>query len=513
MSWFRWVAGAAAVPFGIGTEIVAGAWGSPLGTVDLAVGLAYVWLGLLMGEPRGRRTGLLMTATGFAWLTGNIATPLLLLHRGPLVHLLVGHPRGRLRDVPARIVVGAAYLTAVAYPLGANSWVAASLCAAVLGTVVVGFLRSSRPVRRTRVVGLVGVVSVMAVLGLAAGLRIAGVEAENVVLWAYQLVLLGVAALVFVDYRWGPWRGSTVTGLALDLGEIEHGGALQAKLAMALGDPSVQLVYWVAEAGGYVDIAGRSVDEPARDDPNRVLTVLEHNGTRLGALVHDASVADDDALAADIVSLARTALENARLQSELRMGLTEVEASRRRIVEAADAERRRLEHQLREGAEQRLLAAEELIDASGAEHADLRELVARSLADLEAFARGVHPQALTRFGLGAALAELAEVTPLRVQLDVVDERFPPDVEAAAYFVCSEALANTTKHAGATTVRVLIATRGAGVVIEVVDDGVGGAQLDRGSGLRGLADRAAALGGELRVDTTAAGTRVFCTIPT
>ena len=124
----------------------------------------------------------------------------------------------------------------------------------------------------------------------------------------------------------------------------------------------------------------------------------------------------------------------------------------------------------------------------------------------------MHPQALTRSGLGAALAELAEVTPLRVELDVVAERFSPDVEAAAYFVCSEALANTTKHAGATTVRVRIATRGTRVVIEVVDDGVGGAQPDRGSGLLGLADRAAALGGELHVATAAAGTRVFCTIP-
>ena len=91
------------------------------GTVDLAVGLAFLWLGLLMVEPRGHRTGLLMMATGFGWLAGNIATPLLLLHRGPLVHLLVGYPQGRLRDVPARSVAAAAYLTAVCVSVGTRT--------------------------------------------------------------------------------------------------------------------------------------------------------------------------------------------------------------------------------------------------------------------------------------------------------------------------------------------------------------------------------------------------------
>ncbi|HEY7594485.1 MAG TPA: ATP-binding protein [Actinophytocola sp.] len=150
---------------------------------------------------------------------------------------------------------------------------------------------------------------------------------------------------------------------------------------------------------------------------------------------------------------------------------------------------------------------------AGAEHADLRELLARVLPELDGFARGVHPRTLTESGLAAALAELTGGLRLRVELDVMADRLRPEVEAAAYFVCSEAVANTLKHAEATLVLVRVRKDGDRVCVEVVDDGVGGADPLSGSGLQGLDDRVTAFGGVLRVDEAAtAGTRVICRLP-
>lgn len=445
-----------------------------------------------------------MVVCGLTWFAGSLATGLLFLHRGPLLHLLLAYPSGRPRGWPAWVVVSAGYATAVWYPLGRDNWVSVAVGVALVGTAL-----ATRTERRARFAGVVGATAVGTVLALGAGARLAGAGIDELVLWAYELAMILVAALVFVDSRWGPWRRATVTGLALDLGEMGPGGALETRLAAALGDPSARLVYWVPATGGYVDVAGRPADVPDAGDQDRVLTVLAHHGERLGALVHDVSVAEDDALVADVVALASTALVNARLRAAVRTGLVEVEASRRRIIEAADHERRRLEEELRDGAERRLLTAHEFL----AEHADLRALLAKSLAELDDFARGVHPRTLTESGLAPALAEVTGGARLRVELDVLAHRLRPDVEAAAYFVCSEAIANTVKHAEATSVLVRVHRDGDRVRVEVTDDGVGGADPRLGSGLQGLVDRVSALGGDLRVDASVAtGTRVVCTLP-
>ncbi|HEY7595289.1 MAG TPA: ATP-binding protein [Actinophytocola sp.] len=504
----RLLAGALAVPLGVGAELAAGVFETPLGPVDLLVGLAFVWCGLSV---RDQRTAGLMVGCGLTWFAGDYATALLFLHRGPLVHLLVGYPSGRPRGWSARVVVVAGYVTAVVYPLGRNDWVSAGLGVALVSTVLVAQARSTTAERRARFAGVVGATVVGTMLVLGASVRLVGADVDELVLWVYELAMIFVAAVVFVDSRWGPWRRAAVTGLALDLGDMAQGGALQTRLAVALGDPSARLAYWVPGANGYVDVAGRPVEMPAVDDPNRALTVLARDGERLGALIHDVSVAGDAALVADVVALAGTALVNARLRAAVWRGLVEVEASRRRIIAAADDERRRLERELRDGAEQRLRKADEFL--VGVEHADLRELLAMVLAELDGFARGVHPRTLTESGLAAALAELTGGLGLRVELDVMANRLRPEVEAAAYFVCSEAVANTLKHAEATSVLVRVRKDGDQVRVEVVDDGVGGADPRLGSGLQGLVDRVTALGGVLQVNAaTAAGTHVICRLP-
>jgi signal transduction histidine kinase len=216
---------------------------------------------------------------------------------------------------------------------------------------------------------------------------------------------------------------------------------------------------------------------------------------------------------------------NARLQAEVEAQLEEVRASRARIVEAGDRERRRVERDLHDGAQQRLIAlslelrvARSRLGAGGA--SDLRDSLDRAAAEAQAalvelrdLALGIHPLILTESGLGEAVESLADRTPVDVSVDVGSERYPPAVEGAAYFVISEALTNVTKYADATAAAVRVRRQADRVTIEVEDDGVGGADPRSGSGLRGLADRLAALDGTISVVSPAGrGTKVSAVIP-
>ena len=234
------------------------------------------------------------------------------------------------------------------------------------------------------------------------------------------------------------------------------------------------------------------------------VTFVHDDGHSVAALVHDPAVLADRELAASVTAAARLAVANAGMQAQTTARVRDVDASRRRLVEAGDDERERLGDQLHTGAEQRLGAISDRL-ATLATHRDgeraiaLRRLSAEldeAQGDLARFAAGIHPHALTDHGLGAALAELAARSPVPVALAVV-ERLPSTYEAAAFFVCSEALANVAKYAGATRVDINVGQRRA-LVVRVADDGRGGADATRGSGLRGLTDRVQALGGALQV---------------
>jgi PAS domain S-box-containing protein len=214
-----------------------------------------------------------------------------------------------------------------------------------------------------------------------------------------------------------------------------------------------------------------------------------------------------------------------RLNAELHARLEELAASRARIVTAGDVERRRLERNLHDGAQQRLvtlslalrLALSKLDSDPAAARAALAEAcdeLAVALDELRELARGLHPAVLSERGLRAAVETLAGRAPVPVEIaEVSDERLPEPVEAAAYYVIAEALTNVTKYAQASAVRVRVAASDATVVVEVSDDGVGGADPAGGSGLRGLADRVEALGGSLEVVSPAgAGTFLRAEIP-
>ena len=297
-------------------------------------------------------------------------------------------------------------------------------------------------------------------------------------------------------------------------------------LARVLGDPSAHVLYRVPSASGglvYVDAAGRPAWLP-QTGTGQAVTTVDEGGEPVAALVCDVSLADEPELLEATVAAARLAIDNARLQAEVRAQLEEVRASRARIVRAGDVERQRIERNLHDGAQQRLLALSfalrlaqsraggdaELTAALGDAAQELKE----ALAELRELAQGLHPAILTRSGLAAAVRAAARRAQVPAEVtEAPEERFPPDLEAAAYYVVSEALANAGKHASATHARVSIRRSGGVLRVQVADDGVGGADPAAGSGLTGLADRVAALGGTVSViSPPGAGTTITAELP-
>jgi signal transduction histidine kinase len=228
-------------------------------------------------------------------------------------------------------------------------------------------------------------------------------------------------------------------------------------------------------------------------------------------LVHDRGLLlDDPALVSAVASATRLAVSNARLQAEVRERVAEVKASSRRIVEAADDQRDRLGRELRTGTERRLSRVAELV---GEIDPELERQVQAAREELNELGLGIHPRALAVEGLGAALRELAGRSSIPVTIVTPTERLPPALEAAAYFLCSEALANVAKYARASQATICVTADNELFTVEVSDDGVGGADPSAGSGLRGLADRVEALGGQLVVESPRGiGTRLVVRLP-
>lgn len=296
---------------------------------------------------------------------------------------------------------------------------------------------------------------------------------------------------------------------------------VRAVLADALEDPGLRLSLWVPSRAAFLDTGPGAVTEPVAD-PGRRSQLIERDGAALARIDYNPVVVEPSRLAA-IVQASRLALENARLQLEIDVQLEEVRASRQRIVAAAYEERRRLERDLHDGAQQRLVALALSLRVAQARLARYPEAVAAldegaaeltaAVAELRELARGLHPATLTEEGLAAAIESLARRTPLPVGVTAQDCRFPAALEAAAYFVTAESLANVVKHANAGRADVCICCVEGWLQIEVRDDGNGRVDMAAGSGLRGLADRVDALGG--RMDTIGLpgrGTTVRAALP-
>jgi signal transduction histidine kinase len=533
--WFRlllWPAGAA---FGIAAEWIFFGWGDPRHWIpDLVTGWTLIACGLIAWSRRPEsRSGALMAATGFSWFFGNFATtgvaPLdwlgahaLYVYRGPLVHLLVTYPSGRLSSRLDRAAVAIGYAAALLTPVWRSEIATIVLAVLLVAVCARSYVRAIGPGRRARLLALQAAAGLGLVLagGAAARLAVPAGDANELSLLALEATLCALAGGLLAGLLSPSWERAAVTDLVVELGE-SRSGTLRDELARALGDPTLEVGYWLPNEGVFVDSEGRPFALP---DPGseRSVTTIKGEGGPVAALVHDPAVLGDPGLREAVSSAALLAAANARLQAEVRAQVAELRESRRRILEAGDEERIRLELRLREGAEERLEALAEQLrgtqlsvpSEAGAERIDRIEAqLARTLEELRRLAHGLHPRVLAEEGLAGALGSLAEQAPVQVEVVAPVARLPAEVEAVAYFLCSEALANIAKHASASRVSVSVRPGDGRVRVVIEDDGLGGADPGRGTGLRGLADRVEALGGTLHVESPAGGgTRLAAEIP-
>ncbi|HET6547832.1 MAG TPA: histidine kinase, partial [Solirubrobacter sp.] len=355
---------------------------------------------------------------------------------------------------------------------------------------------------------------------------------------ALELGVGGLAGFDEVDYV-GPWALGPVLGLVLlalalpaavltiamhetlyrVLGVIVHAvlvprtstpGPVRELLAESLGDRTVAVAYWLPDRQRFVDETGRPVTLP-EPGSGRTSTIVEREGRRVAAIVHDASLDTSPELVEAAAAASSLAIDNERLRADLQARVEELRVSRLRIVEAGDMARRRIERNLHDGAQQqlvslalelRMLRARLKDDPALAPKIDeLSERLATALAELRELARGIHPAILTDRGLAPAIESLADRGTVPIEAHVeVEQRLPPPVEAAAYFLVAEALTNVARYAEATSARVDVHCDHGELVVQVADDGVGGVDPEAGSGLRGLDDRVAAVGGTLEIDS-------------
>ena len=338
--------------------------------------------------------------------------------------------------------------------------------------------------------------------------RLAAHNAYYVSMYIATFVTSSVVPLAFLGglLRTHLHRGA-LAELIVELDRASAPASPEAAIVRALGDPRARLGFWLPEQCRYVDFDGHPMDLPS-EGGGQAVKLLESGGAPLAVLVYDPALLEDRTMLDAVGSAARLSLENARLHARLRAQLAEVRASRARIVEASDAERRKIERNLHDGAQQRLLGIRLALRLARSEVDDtdvmqaLRDEadaeVAATLNELRRLARGIHPVVLEEAGLRPALDDLARRCPIPVAVTALNEHLPRPVEAAAYFVVSEALANVIKHANARTATVDVAREDGRLIVDITDDGVGGASIERGTGLRNLQDRVAVLSGVLSV---------------
>jgi signal transduction histidine kinase len=528
---------AAAVVAGIAAEWTYYGWGDPRDWLpDLVTGWILIACGLIGWSRRPEsRTGALLGLTGFAWFVPDFTVTgvgaidwltehALYLHRGPLIQAVLVYPHGRAGGRTERAALVVAYAAAVVLPIWRSDTATILLAVLFIGVATRGYRRAVGRARRERLYALESTMFLVAVLVAIAAARLTAptqnaLTTETATLLVYEAALCVLAVGLFVALLRRPWERTGVTDLVVELGETRT-GTLRDALARALGDPTLEVGYRLQDEGMYVDATGHPFNLP-RPGSDRRITRLERDGREIAALVHDRAVLDDPALVEAVAAAARLAASNARLQAAVHAQVAELQASRRRLVAARDEERRRLEQRLDEGAAPRLASLQQVLaqahDRAGPETLARIQRAETQLvhttAELQELAAGLHPRELTETGLAPALASLAERSPFPVELELSDERLPPAVEAAAFFICSEALANIAKYASASCAAVRITRRNRLVRVEVVDDGVGGADPVGGSGLRGLSDRVEALGGWVYVvSPPGSGTRISAEIP-
>jgi signal transduction histidine kinase len=533
-----------------------------LAAFTIVAGVSFVSAGLVASARRPERwTGALMLGAGFALFVGTLggqasrSLPFTVglavsgIPAAVLAHLVLVYPDGRLHSSWERLIIGAAYLNAIVVQvvmlmfmgigqvegcpcphnllfvrddmtihmrvMSIERYAGLAVAAAVAVVLVLRWCLASPPLRRALFPIVISGGVAIALLGatwLASSLPYTGAPVN---LQSAERLAFGVVPIAYLVGLFRARMGRVgASDLIVELGRGLEPERLRDAVAHSLRDTSLQLGVWHGDRDEYVDVDGHGVSVvPAA---GRAVTILERHGRKVAALVHDTALSENPALLDAVSSAAGLALENERLLVELRAQLDEVRDSRARIVEASVAERRRLERNLHDGAQQRLvtlslhlrMAQETLHDDPRATEtmlAGVGDDLKHALEELRELARGLHPAVLTDRGLAPALQSLANRSPFPVAIaGVPARRLPEPVESALYYVVAESLTNAAKHSGASEGRVELSATSETVVVEIRDNGSGGADLSSGSGLRGLVDRVEALGGTLQLQSPVDG---------
>jgi signal transduction histidine kinase len=544
---------------------------------DTGLGLLFMAAGMLAWERRPEvRSGPLLLASGVLWFVGSYAptgfTPYAWLgftferyYDVVLALLVLSFPAaalGRTEKLVLAVLAGAFVLRSsarllIGHPDAVDNPIALHVdpllfdqtqlvtsVVIVLAAMAVALLAWRRLHLATgasrRILGPVAVAGLVAALAAAydAAELIAFILTRQPLLpllepwqelssWA----LFGAVALVPLGFLAGSlrlrMRHGVIAPLAVELYHGADSAQLESALRHALGDPSLNLLVFDSETAVWRDAAGRPIAPPLETSQRAVMQLVSGKDEPMAAVLHDPALREDPALVAAAAAVLRFAVENERLAADLRRQLAELRASRARVLEAAEQERTRIERDLHDGVQQRLLAvALSLQEARQQARRDFpqgrflagleetAEMLLAAIDELRETARGIHPALLSDEGLGLAVTSLARRAAVPVSLELeLDGRLPPAVETTAYYVVAEALTNITRHARASTAHVRIARFAELLEVEVSDDGDGGADASRGSGLRGLADRLDAVAGRLEIDSPAqGGTRLRALIP-
>jgi signal transduction histidine kinase len=504
----------AGVVVGVAAESERYAWSETHGWVpDLLVGWTLAGLGLaaaIVGRPRG--AALLLLLAGLMWFTGNffaaeqewiasLATRFSWVFLAPLIHLSLAYPTGRPRGGVATVGVTAAWLAVVVPGLDWNderTRIAALSAFVTLGCVL--WLRSVARARRDGAWGLVALAVLLASMIVASRL-------EPVGSWDLSALALGAGVVLAGGWLFaGLSSGAMLAERLLELDETA--GSVQGALATILDDPTLRVGY-ASAAGPFVDDEGG----PVLASPGSVTTEIEAASGTVAIVVHDRSVLTRDDERQWVSVPVALAAERARLQEQVRLRADEVAQSARRLVRADDDARARVHARFASGPAAaldvgtRILGEARRLPSSDAEldAAIVRTVdqLTRAQGELATFAEGLGPAAALDAGLASAVASMVDGLPLRVDIRVDDVEYPPDVAATVWFVCAEGVANVLKHAGASRLLLEVVATPGGVRVTVRDDGRGGADVN-GSGISGLRDRVAALGGRLRVSSSDGG---------